>query len=177
MATTKSARYRFVVKEAPDFEKTWEPRDGVIDLIRTPVTFIMAEQCDRKPAAEYPLKNPDFLSLAPKEGTSVDEAQQIADFLNDHVEQVGITRFGDAEDSARYVRQSEREQKIDLGRFQMVLQMLRDKLEAQDITGATEALRPVESVVGDLITGWAKSVKMSREILDKFGQQDEDLDA
>jgi hypothetical protein len=177
MATTKRARYRFVVKEAPDFEETHEPRDGVIDIIRTPVTFIVAEPSDRTPPSERPFEGSDFLALDLPPGTSLGSAEEIADFLNNHVQYLSITRFGDAEDAARDVRQSEHKQKIDLGRFQSVLQELRDKLEAEDITGATEALRAVESVVGDVITGWAKSIRISREILGKFGQQDEDLDA
>ena len=176
MATTKWARYRFVVKEGPDIEKTWEPRDGVIDMIRTPTTFIMAEECGKKPIAEYPLKRPDFLSFGLRKGTSMVEAQRISDFLNDHLEQVAITRFGDAEDAAIDVRLSDLVRQIDSDRFTSVLAMLDNKLKANDVAGAVEAMRAVESVFVDVISEWAKAIKMSREILAKLGSS-EDLDA
>jgi len=92
MATTKRARYQFVVKEA-GIEKTSELREGVIDLTTTPVNFIVAEPCDKKQMFEYPLEGADFLSFDLAQETSFDEAQRIADFLNDHLEQVAITRF------------------------------------------------------------------------------------
>jgi hypothetical protein len=153
MATTKWARYRFVEKEGTTEAR--EVREGFIDLVADP--YIVAEPCDTKPASEYPLEGGDFLAFELALGTSLRNAKQIADFLNDHVQYVSITRFGDAEDATRDVRQSEHEQHVDLERFAIVIRMLGDKLKGNDISGATADLKAVESVVGDLIKGWAKA--------------------
>jgi hypothetical protein len=172
MATTKWAQYRFVVKEGATEAR--EVREGFIDLVADP--FIVAEPYDNKPRSQYPLEGPDFLALDLAQGTSLDQAEQIADFLNERVKYVSITRFGDADDAARDVTQSEHERRIDSDRFTVVLSMLNDKLKANDVAGATEAMRAVQSVVVDVIGGWAKAVRMSREILAKFGNG-EDLNA
>jgi hypothetical protein len=71
------------------------------------------------------------------------------------------------------VQQSEHEQHVDLERFAIVIRMLGDKLKGNDISGATADLKAVESVVGDLIKGWAKAIRISREVLSKFGQNEE----
>jgi hypothetical protein len=169
MATTKWARYRFVVKEGGTEAR--EVREGFIDLVADP--FIVAEPCDKKPASEYPLQGGDFLALDLTPGTSLRRATEIADFLNHQVQYISITRFGDAEDALRDVRQSEHEQRIDLERFAMVIGTLHEKLKVNDVPGATDALKAVESVAGDLIVGWSKAVRISREVLSKFGQDDE----
>lgn len=169
MATTKWAQYRFVVKEGPDFEETCEPREGVIDMIRTPVTFIVAEPCDRKPPSERPFEGSDFLALGLPPGTSLGSAEEIADFLNNHVQYLSITQFGDAEDAARDVRLSDRVRLIDSDRFTSVLERLDNNLKANDLAGLAEAAKAVESVFIDVISGWAKAIQMSREILATFG--------
>jgi len=169
MATTKWARYRFVEKEGTTEAR--EVREGFIDLVADP--YIVAEPCDTKPVSEYPLEGGDFLAFELAQGTSLRNAKQIADFLNDHVQYVSITRFGGAEDATRDVRQSEHEQHVDLERFAIVIRMLGDKLKGNDISGATADLKAVESVVGDLIKGWAKAIRISREVLSKFGQNEE----
>jgi hypothetical protein len=171
MATTKWARYRFVVKEAATEAR--EVREGFIDLVADP--FIVAEPCDKKPDSEYPLQGGDFLAFELPQETSLRSAKEIAKFFNDHVQYVSITRFGDAEDAVRDVRQSEHEQRIDVERFALVIGMLREKLKVNDVPGATDALKAVESVAGDLIAGWSKAVRISHEVLSKFGQ-DEELD-
>jgi hypothetical protein len=132
--------------------------------------FITAEPCGTEPASDRPLMGPDFLSFDLAPGLSLDEAQRVADFLNEHLLSVGITRFGDAEDAARYVKQSERLQVIDLDRFSAVLAILKEKLAANDVPAAVEAVKAVESVMMDLVSGWSKALVMSREILDAFGQ-------
>jgi hypothetical protein len=168
VATTKRAQYRFVVKEGPSFMR--EIREGVLEPVSD--AFITAEPCGTEPVGQRPLKDPDFLSfdLGPGPGLSLDEAQRIADFLNEHVPYVAITRFGDAEDAARDVKQSERLRVIDLDRFSAVIAILKEKLAANDTPAAVEAVKAVESVMMDLINGWSKALVMSREILDAFGE-------
>jgi hypothetical protein len=166
VATTKKAQYRFVIKESS--ERTHEPREGVLEMVYPP--FILAEPCGTEPVGERPLKDPDFLSLDLAPGLSLDEAQRVADFLNDHLLSVAITRFGDAEDAARDVKQSERLQVIDLDRFSAVIAILKGKLAANDAPAAVEAVKAVESVMMDMINGWSKALVMSREILDAFGE-------
>ena len=172
MATTKRAQYRFVIKEGP--ELTREPREGVIEMNYPP--FIVAEPCDRTPVKDRPLQDDDLLSFELREGISLDEAQTISDFLNDHLRYVAITRFGDAKDAARDVKQSERVQGIELERLSMVTTMLKEKLAANDVPGAVDDLQAVESVIGKLVAEWSKALATSREILDAFGK-DEGHDA
>jgi len=172
VATTKRAQYRFVVKEGAPFIR--EIREGVLEPVSDP--FITAEPWGREPVGERPLAGSDFLSFGLREGTSLDEAQRIADFLDEHLVYVGITRFGDAEDAARDVRQSDRSQRIQLDRFSLVIAMLKEKLAANDVPAAIEEMKGVESVIGDLVVGWAKAIAMSREILEAFGK-DGDHDA
>lgn len=166
MATTKRAQYRFVVKEGP--ELTHEPRDGVIELAT--VMFLSAEPCDRTPLSERPLEDPDFLSFDLAPGISIDEAQRIADFLNDHLLSVAITRFGDAKDAEMDVKHSDRVQRIELDRFSAVVSELREKLAVNDAPAAIEAMKAVESVAASLFRGWAKALATSQAILDAFGR-------
>jgi len=166
MATTKRAQYLFVVKEGPSFMR--EIREGVLEPVSA--LFIAAEPCGRELVHERPLEDPDFLSFDLREGMSQDEAQKIADFMNEHLLYVAITRFGDAEDAARDVKQSERVQRIDLERFSIVTTMLKEKLAANDVPGAVEAMKAVESVIMDLINEWSKAIVRSKAILDAFGE-------
>ena len=170
MATTKRARYLFVVKEGPTFMR--EIREGVLQPVSDP--FITADPCGTEPVGERPLKDPDLLSFDLGPGTSLDEAQRIADFLNKHLLYVAITRFGDAEDAARDVKQSERIQRIDLERFSMVVGTLREKLAVGDVPAAVEAMTSVQSAIADIVSGWSKAIAMSREILAAFGGGDHD---
>lgn len=170
MATTKWARYKFVVKESATEAR--EVREGFVDLVADP--YLVAEPCDRKPLSEYPLERSDFLALDLREGTSMNKAQEIAAFLNANVSYLSITRFGDQEDAKRDVRQSAHVRTIDGERFAMVISMLAEKVEANDVSGMREALVAVKSVAADLLEGWARAVQLSDEILTKFGE-DEDL--
>jgi hypothetical protein len=172
VATTKRAQYVFRVKEGS--EHMFEPREAVLEMV--PDVFIVAEPRGIEPASERPLKGPDFLSFDLREGISLDEAQRIADFLNEHLVDVGITRFGDAEDAARDVKQSEHVQRIELDRFSLVIAMLKEKLAANDVPAAVEDMKAVESVIGDLMVGWSKAIVRSREILDAFGGGDHDVE-
>jgi hypothetical protein len=167
MATTKQAHYRFVVKEGP--ERMREVREGMLESFSDP--FITMEHNGREPLGERPLKDPDFLAFHLREGISLDEAGRIADFLNEHLLFAAITRFGDAEDAARDVKQSESALSIDVDRFSSVLTMLKANLAASDIPGAVEALKAVEYVIADLIKGWSNAIATSRGILDAFGDQ------
>jgi hypothetical protein len=166
VATTKRAQYQFRVKEGP--ERLLEPREGVLEMFSD--MFIVAESGGREPVSERPLKDPDFLSFDLREGSTLDEAQLIADFLNEHLLYVDITRFGDAEDAARDVRQSEHVRQIDLERFSMVVGTLREKLAVGDVPAAVEALTGVQSVIADIISGWSDAITKSREILGAFGE-------
>ncbi len=172
MATTKSIQCRFVVKEGPPL--THEPREGVIEL--SDVVFIMAEPYGRVPIEDRPLQDPDFLSFALSLGTSLEKAQEVADFLDENLESIAITRFGDAQDAARDVMQSERVQRIDTERFAGAISFLRERLAANDVPGTTEALKAIESEVAHLNKAFIKALDLSRAILDKFGK-DEDGDA
>ena len=78
MATTKWARYKFVVKE--NATEAREIREGFVDLVADP--YLVAEPCDSKPISEYPLEGSDFLALELVQGTSMKQAQDIAAFLN-----------------------------------------------------------------------------------------------
>ena len=151
MATTESMRCRYVVKDGGD-------------------PFITAEPFDRKPDHERPLPGPDHLWFPEKAGTSLEKAQEIAEFLNENLADVAITRFGDAEDLARDVRLSERVQRIDTERFGNVISRLTERLAAKDIAGAAKALKGVEFVAKDVNQGWLKALALSRVILQKFGK-------
>jgi hypothetical protein len=173
VATTKRAQYQFRVKEGP--ERLLEPREGVLEMFSD--MFIVAEPGGREPVSERPLKDPDFLSLDLREGISLDEAQLIADFLNEHVLYVAITRFGDAANAARDVKQSERLQRIDVYRLTSFITLLKEKLAANDVPAAVEAVKAVESVMVHLIEGWSNAIVMSRGILRAFGEGDSDQGA
>lgn len=169
MATTKRAQY---VKEGP--EHMCEVREGVLEPVSDP--FITAEAYGTEPDHEHPLMGPDFLSFDVGPGTSLDEAERIADFLNTHVRYVAITRFGDAEDAARDVNFSARVQEIDFERLSAAVTDLKETLASQGMQGAIGFLEAVESICADVIRGWSKALSMSKEILNKFGQG-EDPDA
>jgi hypothetical protein len=166
VAKTKTMQCRFIVKEGADI--THEPREGRIEL--WDVVFITAEPCGREPVEARPLQGPDFLSFALNPGTSLGKAQEIADFLNENLSLIAITRFGDTEDLAREVTHSERLQQIDAERFANLTSSLREKLAAQDCRGAAESLKAVESVIGNVHEGWLKALALSRVILQRFGQ-------
>lgn len=173
MATTKWARYKFVVKESATEAR--EIREGFVDLVADP--YLVAEPCDSKPLSEYPLEGPDFLALELVQGASMRQAQDIAAFLNANVRFLSITRFGDREDAIRDVRQSGHVRSIDAERFAMVVGMLAEKVEANDVGGMREALIAVQSVSVDLLAEWAKALQLSNDILKAFGEDEESPDA
>jgi hypothetical protein len=171
MTTTKRAQYRFVVKEGP--EHMCEVREGVLEPISDP--FITAEPYGMEPVHERPLMSPDFLSFDLGPGTSLDEAERIADFLNSHVQYVAITRFGDAEDAARDVNFSDRVRQIDFERLSAAVSDLKETLACQSMQGALGSLEAVESICADVIRGWSKALSMSQEILNKFGKGEDPI--
>ena len=113
MATTKSMQCRYVVKEGVD------------------ALFIVAEPVDTKTGRERPLSGPDYLSFPLNPGTSLERAQEIADFLNDNVRNLAITRFGDAQDVARDLTHSQRIQGIDADLVVNAFSSLKEKLAAK----------------------------------------------
>jgi hypothetical protein len=133
----------------------------------------MAEPCDRTPVHERPLQDPDFLALDLGPGLSVEAAQEVADFLNDRVQYLSITRFGDAEDAARDVSFSDRVREIDFERLSAAVTDLKETLAGQGMEGAIGSLEAVESICADVIRGWSKAITMSQEILNKFGQEED----
>ena len=169
MATTKRARYRFRVKEGPAF--THEPREGVIELVDS--VFITAEPCGNEPSEERPLQDPDSLSFDLELGTSLRRAEEIASFLNENLVSIAITRFGDAEDAARDVDQSERLRQIDVERFSGATGKLKERLAADDLPGAVEEVKAFESAFRYLIEDWSKPLAWDREILRKFGERED----
>jgi hypothetical protein len=168
MATTKSMQCRYVVKEGG--ELNGEPQKGIVTSMDT--QFITAEPFDRKPDHERPLSGPNHLWFPLKPGTSLEKAQEIADFLNENLADVAITAFGDTEDLARDVMQSERLQQVDTERLAHVISSLKERLAANDVPGATEALNGVESVAEHINEGWLKALALSRSSLDKVGKHE-----
>jgi hypothetical protein len=165
MATTKRAQYLFRVSEfAPEI------REGSVagTLRIAPVPFISTE-C-RGVGGEQDVLEGDLLGFDLQNGTSMEKAEEIADFLNENLLSIAITRFGDAEDAAREVKQSEHVREIDIERFSMVVGTLREKLALGDVPAAIEAMTAVQSVIAGIISGWSKANALSQEILDKFGE-------
>lgn len=79
MATSKSVRYRFTVKEgAPSEPKGEAP------------TFLACEPFEKDHAF---LRNNGFLTIELKEGTSVEKAEEVAKYLNQHFAGIGVTTF------------------------------------------------------------------------------------
>ena len=169
MATTKWARYKFVVKE--NATEAREVREGFIDMVADP--YLVAEPYDAKPPSEYPLEGSDFLALELVEGTSMRRAQDLATVLNTRASYLSITRFGDSEDATRDVQQSEHVRSVDAERFLMVTAMLAERVEANDVKGIREALKAVQSVSADLLNGWSHALQVSSEILKTFGDGEE----
>ena len=101
MATTKSAQYQFKVKEGP-----YDCR-------------VALEPAGRESAAERPLKDLDYAFFTLRPGISFGEAQQIADFLNENLLLFAIASFGDAQDTDRELRLSERHRGIVHEQFSM----------------------------------------------------------
>jgi hypothetical protein len=149
MATTKSAQYQFKVKEGP-----CDP-------------FVLLEPAGRPPAAGWPLKDLDLASFTLRPGISLDEAEQIADFLNQNLVSFAITSFGDAQDTDRELRLSERRRGIEHERFSLVLAGLKEALATGNIDSALDATKAVEAVALSMSEEWGQAVRTSRAILKK----------
>ena len=79
--TTKRATFLFTVK------------GGVADPV------IAAEPVGREPASARPLSNDELFCFALNPGIPLEGAQRVADFLNEDILQLAITRFGDSNDA------------------------------------------------------------------------------
>jgi hypothetical protein len=88
MATSKHARYRFRVKETAG--------DPVVAV----------EPSGTEPESEYPV---DSLWFCLRPGISIEEAQQVADFMNAELLMIGAAQRGDVEDITREARHGGRE--------------------------------------------------------------------
>jgi hypothetical protein len=135
VATTKRAQYRFRVKE------------GIND------PFIGAEPHGREPQSEYPVGN---LSFDLRPGTSLDEAQKIADFMNEHLLRLGVTKFGDVEDITREAKQDNHRHGIVEDNWRAVLEDTKASLRAEDVSGALKNLKDVEAWGNHLLNDWKR---------------------
>ena len=149
MATTKSAQYQFKVNEGP-----CDP-------------FVLLEPADRLPAEERPLKVFDFAFFSLRPGISLEEVQRVADFLNENLVCFGITSFGDAQDTDRELRLSERRRGIEHERFSLVLAGLKEALSTGNIESAREASKAVEAVGLGVIEERGQAVRTSRAVVNK----------
>jgi len=149
MATTKSAHYQFKVKEGP-----CDP-------------FVLLEPAGREPAAARPLKGFDLAFFTLRQGISLDEAQQVADFLNENLLFFAIASFGDAQDKKRELRLSERRRGIVHERFSLVLAGLKEALAIGNIDSAQEGIKAVEAEALSVIEEWGKAVRTSQANLNK----------
>jgi hypothetical protein len=141
VATTKRTRCQFKVKE------------GIND------PFIDAEPCSGESHSENPGTDPDLLSFDLRSGISLDEAQRIADFMNEHLLSIARTKFGDVKDIAREAKQDLRIHSITEDHGKAVLEKTRASLRAEDVSGALENLKGVEAWGKNLLTDWKQVVK------------------
>lgn len=135
MATTKRAQYRYKVKEG----------------ISNP--FIVAEPHGREPQSEYPLED---LSFDLHAGITLDDAEKIADFMNEHVLGLAVTTFGDVEDIVREAKHDIRRHLLTQDSWRAVLADTKASLEAEDVSGALENLKGVEAWGNNLLKEWKR---------------------
>jgi hypothetical protein len=140
MATGKRAQYQFKVEEGDD-------------------PYIVAEHSGREPLGERPLKDPDFLAFGLREGISFDEAEQIRDFLNEHLLYVAITRFGDVEDIKRDVKHDTSRLRNTEETCRTVVEEIKASLRAEDVTGGLEHLKALEYQVNHLLHDWKRALQ------------------
>src|ERR1700680_3148483 len=125
MATTKRTRCQFKVKE------------GIS------VFFIDAEPCSGESHSENP--GTDLLWFVLRSGISWDEAQRVANFLNDHILSIARTTFEDAKDLVREAKHDLYKQRLAENFWEAVLEKLRASLQVEDFSEALENLKRVEA--------------------------------
>jgi len=154
MATTREARYLFRVADGrSELEKG--AQDGtLVTLRRVSHPFIVAEHASESEGFKPPLDNGGFI-FALRDHTSMEEAKDIANFLNRNLQTIGTITFGDAEDVAAEVEQS----KLNLVQVKEGLTgavaVLEARLTAGDLQGATQSVEAVKGWAGRLSNEWA----------------------
>ena len=158
MAMTKRARYLFKVSEySPEVREGKQP--GTLRIV--PVPGIVAEHSRECEGFESPLDNGGFI-FDLRDGTSMDEASKIADFLNQNLLSIGTVTFGDAEDIAREVDNSERNlANVKEGLTDAVV-ALEANLAAGKLEAAIESLKAVKGWAWQLSRSWAQTIERWR---------------
>jgi hypothetical protein len=141
MATTKRAQYQFKVKESTD-----DP-------------YIVAEPNGREPVSERPFNNSEGLWFRLRQGISYEEAERIADFLNEHLPQIAVTQFGDVKDIKREVKQDTSRVRNTEETWRAVLEETKASLRAEDVAGALEHLKGVEAWGNHLLNDWKRALQ------------------
>ena len=159
MASTKRGNYLFKVSEYSP-----ELREGVVEgnvTVRIdPYPFISAEY--RGLSGDEDALEGNLLGFDLREGTSMEEAKRIANFLNDNLESISITRFGDAEDIAVMVDNSQNSR---LGVEQGVTEALaamKDNLAASNLEGVAKSVEAVEGWTCRLLKDWEETLQRFR---------------
>src|SRR5579864_4337745 len=154
MADTKRGNYLFKVSEFSP-----EVREGAVEgtLRIAPVPFISAEF--RGLEGDEDALEGSLLGFDLHEGASMEEAKRIAEFLNRNLEAVSITRFGDAEDIAIELDNSENVRvAVERGITEALIAM-KDNLAASNLEAATKGVEAVEGWARRLLDDWATVIR------------------
>jgi hypothetical protein len=160
MATIREARYLFRVADGrSELEKG--AQDGtLVTLRRVSHPFIVAEHASECEGFKPPLDNGGFI-FAIRDHTSMEEAKDIANFLNRNLQTIGTVTL-DAEDVAAEVEQS----KLNLVQVKEGLTdavaVLEARLTAGDLQGATQSVEAVKGWAGRLSNEWAGTLEKFR---------------
>jgi hypothetical protein len=153
MTTTRRANYLFKVSEFSP-----ELREGNVEgtLRIDPVPFISTEY--RGVGGDEDVLDGDLLGFDLKDGTSMADAKRIATFLNQNLESIAVTRFGDAEDIAVEVDNSEHTQQIVKDGLTEALTAMKNSLAAGDVQGAIKSVEALEGWAGRLFDDWTHTI-------------------
>jgi hypothetical protein len=161
MASTKRARYLFMVREeSPEMRKGRQ--EGNLQVLRKASNpFISTEHRGDCEGFDAPLGNGGFL-FDLRDGTSMNDAKKIAEFLNRNLESIGTITFGDAEDIAVEVDNSEHTQQIVKDGLTEALTAMKSSLATGDVQGAIKGVEAVEGWANRLIDDWTRMIGMFR---------------
>ena len=156
MATTKRAKFLFKVSEFSP-----EVREGASEgtLRIAPVPYIGTEYCG---IADEDVLEGGHLSFDLRDDTSMEEAANIAKFLNRNLMSVAVTRFGDAEDVAVEVENSSLNLSHVRDGFTGAVAALRKNLAANNVQAAIESLEAVEGWALRLLDDWGDALSRFR---------------
>lgn len=160
MATTKEARYLFRVAEGASGLEKGTRQGTVVMMQRATHPFIAADCTSECPGFDPPLESGGFFfSLRP--GTTMEEANGIADFLNQKLLTIG-TVTGDAEDVAAEVEQSHLNLVHAKEGLTGAVAELESRVTAGDLQGATQSLEAVRGWACRLSNDWAEALNRFR---------------